>query len=155
MSEPIAAERLRALHYDEASAADLDAIRRLLEALHLPAADVGNPNQAFIVARDGGELAGCVGLEDHGEDMLLRSLAVTPERQGAGIGMALHARALEEAVKRRKRALYLLTTTAEAFFARAGFTRIERTKVPAAVAASAEFRSLCPASAVCMMRELS
>ena len=143
-----------ALAYGPASPADLAAVRALLERLQLPATDVGGPDQTFLVAREGGALVGCVGLEQCGEDLLLRSLAVVPRLQKAGIGSELYRRASAEAERRGARALYLLTTTAEAFFARAGFSRIERAQVPAPVAASLEFRALCPASAVCMRRAL-
>lgn len=143
-----------AVRYGPAVPGDLDAIRALLERLHLPAQDVGGPGQAFLVARAGEELVGCVALERYGDDALLRSLAVVPRLQGAGLGKALFARVLAEAERSGARALYLLTTTAERLFARAGFTRIDRASVPAAVGGSAEFRSLCPASAVCMVKHL-
>jgi len=143
-----------AIRYGPAGADDLGAIRALLERLHLPAQDVGGPRPIFLVARARDELVGCVGLERYGEDALLRSLAVAPRLQGAGLGKALYAQALAEAAQSGTRALYLLTTTADRFFARAGFTKIERASVPAAVTGSEEFRSLCPASAVCMVKHL-
>lgn len=49
---------------------------------------------------------------------------------------------------------YLLTTTAERYFPKFGFERIERHDVPASVQASTEFRSACPASAVVMRKPL-
>jgi N-acetylglutamate synthase-like GNAT family acetyltransferase len=49
----------------------------------------------------------------------------------------------------------LLTETAETFFRRLGYTVIERDQAPSAVASSAEFRTLCPATAVCMTKRLS
>jgi arsenate reductase len=137
-----------------AAPAELDAIRSLLGRLHLPAADVGRPGQVFIAARSGTELVGCVALERHGDDALLRSLAVVPRLQGTGLGKALLRDAVAEAERTGTRALYLLTTTAERFFARAGFRRIDRASAPAAVSESLEFRTLCPASAVCMERVL-
>ena len=136
--------------YQAGTTADLPAIRTLLAGLALPAEDVGGPAQAFLVAREGGALAGCVGLERCGEDALLRSLAVVPRLQGAGLGRALHAQALEAARAQGLRALYLLTTTAAPFFERAGFVRVDRASAPAPIAASPEFSALCPASAVCM-----
>src|SRR3546814_5225514 len=48
--------------------------------------------------------------------------------------------------------LYLLTTTAEPFFRRHGYETAERTDVPAVIAQSAEFRSLCPASAALLYK---
>ncbi len=142
------------IDYGPAAAAELGPIRALLERVHLPAQDVGSPNQTFLVARSGGELVGCIALERYGDDVLLRSLAVVPRLQGAGVGKALYRRALADAERSGTRALYLLTTTAERFFTRAGFRRIDRSSAPAAIAASLEFRTLCPASAVCMQRVL-
>jgi uncharacterized membrane protein YbaN (DUF454 family)/N-acetylglutamate synthase-like GNAT family acetyltransferase len=140
--------------YEDGTVADLPAIRALLVALGLPTADVGAEGQLFLVARAQGTLVGCVALEPHGGDVLLRSLAVTPERQGSGIGRELHLRALARARARGLRTAYLLTTTAEEFFAREGYTRVDRREVPAAVRASAEFTALCPATAACMVRRL-
>jgi uncharacterized membrane protein YbaN (DUF454 family)/N-acetylglutamate synthase-like GNAT family acetyltransferase len=139
---------------EDATAADLPAIRALLVALGLPTADIGAEGQLFLVARAEGKLVGCVALEPHGEDVLLRSLAVTPERQGSGIGRELHVRAIARARERGFGTVFLLTTTAERFFAREGYGRIDRSAVPAAVRASAEFTALCPATAVCMARRL-
>ena len=46
----------------------------------------------------------------------------------------------------------LLTTTAEGWFPRLGFVRVDRARVPAAVQLSVEFTAACPASAVVMWR---
>ena len=140
--------------YRPASGGDLAAIRALLTSVHLPASDVGAADQTFIVARDDAGIVGCVGIEWLGEDALFRSFAVVPRRQGAGIGTTLTTQAVAEARRRGTRAVYVLTNTAEDFCARAGFTRIDRATAPPAVRASAEFRTLCPASALCMQRVL-
>jgi amino-acid N-acetyltransferase len=142
------------VQYGPASADDLGGIRALLTHVHLPSQDVGAPNQTFVVARAGGELVGCVALEQYGGDALLRSLAVIPRLQSTGIGKALYAKAVDGAAESGTCVLYLLTTTAAPFFAKVGFTQIDRAEVPIAIRESPEFRSLCPASAVCMMRAL-
>ncbi len=140
---------------ERASASDLPAIRALLEALRLPAADVGGPQQIFFVTRDGAGIAGCVGLERCDErEVLLRSLAVRPDRQRGGLGSALHAVALEEARRCSADAVYLLTLSAAPFFERRGYARVERSQVPEAVAGTPEFRSLCPVTAVALRRAL-
>ena len=48
----------------------------------------------------------------------------------------------------------LLTETAEKFFRAIGYEVIDRRHVPEEIKQSAEFRSLCPASAVCMTKLL-
>lgn len=139
---------------ETAAAADLPAVRALLEELKLPSSDVGSGNQRFVVAREGGTLAGCVGVEMYGESALLRSLAVAPARQGEGLGKALTERAIAEARGRGAKRAFLLTTTAEAWCRRLGFERIAREAVPPDVAGSTQFKGLCPATAVCMWKEI-
>jgi amino-acid N-acetyltransferase len=51
--------------------------------------------------------------------------------------------------------LVLLTEAAEQFFHAIGYEAIDRSSVPEAIKQSAEFRSLCPASAVCMTKYLA
>jgi N-acetylglutamate synthase-like GNAT family acetyltransferase len=143
-----------AIRIENATTMDWPAIRDLLDGLKLPAQDLGAETQMFLVARDGDELTGCVGLETYGEVALLRSLAVPVSRQGRGLGSALHQRALGVARNSGITDVFLLTTTAESFFASEGYVRVDRNTVPAPVQASAEFRSLCPATAVCMTKKL-
>jgi amino-acid N-acetyltransferase len=139
---------------EAATSADLPAIRALLEELKLPAADVGAPNQIFFAAHAGGALVGCVGVELYGESALLRSLAVKPVRQGEGMGRALTGRAIAEAKARGARRAFLLTTTAEDYCRRLGFERLGRDAVAPEVGASAQFKGLCPASAICMWKKI-
>ena len=54
----------------------------------------------------------------------------------------------------RGRALVLLTLTAVSFFERQGYRVIDRRSVPDDVQATAEFKSLCPASAICMAKAI-
>jgi amino-acid N-acetyltransferase len=51
--------------------------------------------------------------------------------------------------------LVLLTETAQPLFQKLGYSVIERSSVPESLRQSDEFRSLCPASAVCMAKTLS
>jgi amino-acid N-acetyltransferase len=48
----------------------------------------------------------------------------------------------------------LLTTTAERYFPRFGFERVDRKDVPESVRASVEFTSACPSSAIVMRKSL-
>ena len=138
-----------------ATAADTAAIGALLRAAGLPAEDFADHLGQFLVARRNGTVVGAVGCERHGADALLRSLVVAPGLRGHGLGGRLVNR-LAAAVRRGGgRRFYLLTTTAEAFFTRRGFRRTDRAQVPAAIAATREFRRLCPASAVCMARPVT
>lgn len=142
-----------ALH--DATAERLAPIVALLSQSGLPTADLDAAKlRDFIVALDGGEVVGVVGLERFGEHALLRSLAVAQGWRDQGLG-----RALVEAIEARAaalgtRSLVLLTQTAAAFFAARGYAPIPRAQAPAAVHESTEFTALCPATSVCMIKWL-
>jgi amino-acid N-acetyltransferase len=132
---------------------DPAAVRNLLTAAGLPTADLtAAPLADFWGCGDGADLIGVVGLEIYGTVALLRSLAVAPAWQGQGLGSALVAHAEQAARQRGIAALYLLTTTAEAFFARRGYVRLPREAAPPVLHRTAEFAALCPASAVCLTK---
>src|SRR5215831_11185149 len=119
---------------------DVQAILDLVEAVHLPPEGIAETMEYFWVARAGEGIVGTVGLEVYDDLALLRSLAVTPARQHTGLGRALTETALSYLSTRQFRAVYLLTTTAEAFFARHGFCLVARDAVPASVQRSVEFQ---------------
>lgn len=58
----------------------------------------------------------------------------------------------KQAAARDVTELYLLTTTAESFFADLGFDRIQREDTPPAIQQTSEFHDLCPETATCMRR---
>jgi amino-acid N-acetyltransferase len=133
-----------------ATAADYQALIGLLEAAGLPTAGVPATLEDFVVADTEAGLAGAIGLERYGPAALLRSAVVRPGDQGTGIGAALVRAVLDRARNDDVREIYLLTTTAERWFPRFGFTPVARTQVPEAVRGSVEFREACPASAAVM-----
>ena len=137
-----------------ASAVDYDEVVRLLRAADLPTAGLQPSLPHFLVAEDGGRVVGAVGLEIYGDTALLRSAVVDESRRGSGVGGDLVARLLDQARSYGIREVYLLTTTAERYFPRFGFTRIEREAVAGPVRASVEFQGACPASAVVMRKAL-
>jgi len=143
------------VEYRPATLGDDGAVRDLLAAADLPWQDVSAARQELVLALAGGRLVGCAGLEAHGEDGLVRSVAVASELRSRGLGSALAARILSLAAARGARGAYLLTTTAERFWSRHGFRRIERSALPPSIAGSDEACSLCPATAVCMWRALA
>lgn len=138
---------------EPAHAGDAPAIAALLRSAGLPPADVRPDAGPVLVARENGVVIGSIAAEVHRPDALLRSLVVAPERRGQGLGGEL-VRSLDAAgaawgVQR----WWLLTTTAERFFAARGFTVIARDAAPAAIRESAQFRGEACASAACLMRE--
>lgn len=143
------------LTFTPAAAADLPAVRALLERCALPADDLRQAHlDRFIVCRAGGAVVGAVGLEVAGNVGLLRSLAVAPEWRGRRVAHNLWRRISGEARGLGLHCLYLLTTTAGPLFARWGFAPIARDAVPDSIRATAEFASLCPSTAAVMATDL-
>ncbi len=134
---------------------ELSAIQILLRANGLPADDLVEHLEHFIVAEDAMRLAGVVGLEAYGEVGLLRSLAVDSAHRGAGLGARLCASLEARARTHGIHTLFLLTMTAEAYFAARGYERVRRESAPAQIAATGQFAQLCPATAICMQKHLT
>ena len=141
---------------------DRDAVERLLADAQLPTAGIAEllaqHADDFVVADDpriAGELAAVAGLEVCGDTALLRSVAVRPEWRAHGLGRELVKRMVGVADARGLQALYLLTTTAEHYFPKFGFERVERSEVPPEIAATLEFRSACPASAIALVMPIA
>ena len=107
-----------------------------------------------MVARDRGRVVGSAALELYPDGALLRSVAVSREEQGRGLGHQLTDAAIRLAQDVGAPAIYLLTTTAEGFFPKFGFERIARAEVPASVRTSVEFTSACPSTATVMRKSL-
>jgi amino-acid N-acetyltransferase len=137
-----------------ADAGDFDAIAHLLRDRHLPVDGLREHLPTTLVARDGDAIVGSAALELYDDGALLRSVAVAPGREHSGLGRTLVDAAIDLARARRIPALYLLTTTAERYFPRFGFERIERGDVPSGVQRSVEFTSACPGSAIVMRKAL-
>src|ERR1700720_280484 len=123
----------------------------LLQAQGLPVSDITNEHleHFFFVGSDGSP-TGLVGLEIYGSDALLRSLVVGENARGQGLGAGLTDHAEQYAASKSVRSIYLLTTTAETFFRRLGYERIDRSQAPPSIERTREFSSLCPASSAFM-----
>ena len=134
---------------------DESSVKRLLSESSLPIEDITAQHlQHFFGCGSGPELLGLVGLELFGEVALLRSLAVAAERRGSGLGSRLVEHAERYARDQGATTLYLLTTTAEAFFRRRGYARIPRETAPPAIMGTKEFAGICPASSAFMIKKL-
>jgi amino-acid N-acetyltransferase len=134
---------------------DESAVKQLLSESGLPIEDItAQYLQDFFGCGSGLELDGLVGLELYGEVALLRSLAVASSRRGTGVGSRLVAHAERHARDQGVQSLYLLTTTAEAFFTRRGYARVPREKAPAAIKGTKEFSGICPESSAFMVKQL-
>jgi amino-acid N-acetyltransferase len=130
-------------------------VKQLLAVCELPYEDITPAHlRHFLTVQGGSQLAGVVGLEFSGDVGLLRSLAVIEQYRGSGIGSQLVNDAEEYARSQGVKTLYLLTTTAEVFFAKRGYKQTDRKRAPRELQETAEFKNLCPASAVCMAKTL-
>jgi amino-acid N-acetyltransferase len=137
-----------------ASAADLAASIDLLKKAGLPVADLSTDLLAFVAEKNGVFL-GVIGVESFARIGLLRSLVVSADARGGGVGPALvtalevacHANAVEE--------LWLLTIDADRFFEKRGFVARDRADAPDAIQRTAEFQGLCPQDAILMSKILS
>ncbi|HTO76699.1 MAG TPA: arsenic resistance N-acetyltransferase ArsN2 [Thermoanaerobaculia bacterium] len=142
MDEPVELRR--------AEKPDLEDISTLLRESRLPVDGLSDALAHAVVASSGRRIVGCVALELHDGVALLRSLAVSANARGRGLGARLTREALEMARTLGTRDVYLLTETARDFFPRFGFAVEDRAAAPVALRSSVEFRSACPASAVVM-----
>lgn len=104
---------------------------------------LGSPPLAF------GEIVYC------GSAALLRSIVVADAARKTGKGGAVVAELLSRARARGMNDVWLLTETAEPFFATQGFVRRPRGEAPEDIRATSLFAHLCPDSAVLMHRSLS
>ena len=125
-----------------------------LEAAGLPMDDLHEPGRRFYRFGDDAGLIGYGGLEQIGPDVLIRSMVVVDARRGGGLGAEVLSWLEARAAERKATALYLLTTSATAFFQRQGYVVLPRSAAPTAIAASRQFSALCPASATFMFKEL-
>ncbi|HEX6433510.1 MAG TPA: arsenic resistance N-acetyltransferase ArsN2 [Gemmatimonadales bacterium] len=131
---------------------DLPEVLALLERSNLPTAGVADNFSDFLVAEGEGKLVGVAGLELYDGSALLRSVAVEERWRGSGVGRVLVERALDRARERGIEDIYLLTTTAEHYFPKFGFTCVSRDSVAEGIRSSVEFQCACPASAKVMRR---
>lgn len=131
-----------------ARAEDRSAVESLLGRLSLPLDGLHDAfPTAYVVADDGSGIVGVAGLERHGADGLLRSVAVEPRLQRTGLGAALVDERLAEARKQGLQSVSLLTTTAREYFVTKGFHEAPRDSAAPAVATSIEFTRACPSTA--------
>lgn len=127
----------------------------LLQSAELSTEDI-TPEmlEHFLVAHAGKTLAGAVGLEVLGEVGLLRSVAVDEPHRGTGLGTRLVEAMEEHARGEGLQQLYLLTTTAESFFAGLGYRTIPRGEAPEALTKTAQYAELCPSSSTLMVKSI-
>jgi len=131
-----------------------DGLKAALARAGLPADDVEHDGPLFWRFERDDMPVGFAGIEVHGTDALLRSLITLPPLRQQGVGGAMIDKMEVEARARGASAIYLLTNDAVSFFAKRGYAPCGRDGVPAAIAATAQFARLCPASATVMVKQV-
>jgi amino-acid N-acetyltransferase len=141
------------MRIEAARPSDLAGIRWLLNYEGLPIDDLDASSlERFLVCRDEKGVVAAVGLEVFGRVALLRSLVVSPEMRGQGLGVQLTSAAEALASQSGVESIYLLTTTAEEFFRARGYRILARSDAPAAIQGTTQFSALCPSTAILMVK---
>ena len=118
--------------------ADVDGIYDLLElyvaqgiVLKRSKEDISFFIGNFTVAEYQGKVCGCAALRDYGNDLLeLRSVVISPELQGRGIGRSLGLFIIEKLKKERQEWRLFTLTTTPAFFRSLGFREVVKEAFP-------------------------
>ncbi len=143
------------MEFELATAKDESEIKKLLAECELVYEDITSSHlKHYFVMRDGGKIIGAVGLEIEGKYALLRSLSVATPHRSEGYGIQLTDKIEEYARSKGLETLYLLTMTAEGFFSKKGYKKVDRASAPTELQGMSEFKSLCPVSAACMVKQL-
>ena len=131
-----------------------ESIIAILESEGLPAGDLPQTLDTFLIATGDNDLNGVIGLEVYGDYGLLRSLAVKLAFRNRNIAGKLVAQIETLATSKGLKSIFLLTETAPDYFARKGYEKITRSEVPEEVRQSTEFSHVCPQSAIVMKKDL-
>ena len=132
-----------------------DELLKLLENCDLLVSDIALSNSLYFFGyHQHGKLVGAVGFEYFGAVALLRSLAVSAELRGSGLGRTLVRFAESEARSMGIIALFLLTETAEQFFTKLSYQLLSRENAPQVIKNTAQFSTLCPATSSFMSKPL-
>lgn len=142
---------MAAVQQRDAEPDDLGAVLDLLGECGLPTCGIPEELDLLAVALHERRVVGVAGLELHDDDGLLRSVATAPDFRGRGVASQLCDEIERRASSLAARGLYLLTETAEPFFAKRGYGRIDRSAAPRGIASSREFTTLCPVSSALML----
>lgn len=143
------------IHIQSAQTEHRPGLESLLSANALPVTDLPVALNGFYLALDGEAVVGAAGMEQWNEVGLLRSVAVAESHRNQHIARQLTDAVLAHARQVQVREMYLITNTADRYFEKYGFQRVERSEAPAAIAQTEQFAGLCPSSAVVMKMTLS
>jgi amino-acid N-acetyltransferase len=119
----------------------------------LPVDDLDENKSLYALIKDG-DIIDTGGLEFFGDCALVRSASIKEEERGRGLGKKINRHLEKIAKDNGVQFLYLLTTTANEFFAKEGYEIINREIVPDTIKSSTEFTSVCPSTAIVMKKKI-
>jgi amino-acid N-acetyltransferase len=135
--------------------ADEPSIIQLLQDCKLPTQDISTNTIDFSIATSNDRLVGCIGIESYGEDILLRSFAVSSEFRNKSLGSELLQWVLKGCNAARVKKIHLLTTAAEKYFVNYGFIKSDRATAPKSILGTTEFSEICPSTSSYLTFEIS
>lgn len=151
-------EDLPAGRFHRATAGDAGAVSSLLLEAGLRGDGVEERIHDTIVSGEGtpgGEVTATACLQVEGRRFgILRSVAVRTSLRGKGFGMLAVAAAVREARGQGVRHVSLFTETAQAFFERLGFRKIDRSELPEPIRRSAHATEECAETGTAMVRDI-
>lgn len=139
----------------QATEREFDAIKKLLDDNNLPTTDIYQDNIQLFIGLIDDKIMSVIGLEKYKNVGLLRSLAVTDLFKNQQVGSRLIRHIVDLCASEHIDKIYLLTTTADKYFVKFGFTKIERMEAPDILKQTREFKDICPVSAVLMYKSLN
>jgi amino-acid N-acetyltransferase len=146
--------RVLTVRVERATPGETAAVEELLSAAGLPLDGAAQALELGVVGRDGGRVVAASAIERYGTSGLLRSVVVSEDARGTGLGREIVAAAEQLAREAGIVDLYLLTETATDWFPRLGYEVVERPAAIAAVGGSVEFTSVCRDTGVAMRKHL-
>ncbi len=133
---------------------DLEKAKKLLSENDLPIEDIEESTIQLFTAKEDNNIVGIIGLEQYNKTGLLRSFAVRDNYKNLKIGRNLLEHLFEYCKNNSISDLYLLTTTAEKYFEKFIFFKIDRENTPTIIKNTKEFSSICPVTAIIMKKNL-
>lgn len=141
-------------HVEKLKKEDCEKVLSLLNDADLPADDIYEHLDNFLILKKDAEVIGAVGLEVWNDKGLLRSLVVKNNYRNTGLGKILYEKCIELAKQKNLSEIGLLTTTAEDFFAKRGFMKLTKESIPEFIKRTKEFRIYCPSSSIVMIKKI-
>lgn len=145
---------MSSISINHAQTKDFEPIINLLHQYNLVIQDINLSRQYFIVLNDGDKTCACGAIEFYQPYGLIRSVAVTPDNAKRGYASKIISKLEKVASSNEITELYLLTETAESFFTKLGFKKIDRELAPDTIKQTNQFSELCPMTATVMTKPI-